>query len=125
MTLKEFFANPDFVSIGNKLLREIITENPEFVYNNVVIGMSNGCHYWRGVGSHTEPSPNPCNGCLFGQMFQKAGVSKEHLKQKNYGNLRGFDITLSVEVPEYWIKMQDKQDQGAKWGDLLQHLPES
>ena len=63
---------------------------------------------------------------LFGsQMFQKAGVSKEHLKQKNYGNLQGFDVTLSVEVPDYWIKMQDRQDQGASWGDLLQHLPES
>ena len=120
MTLKEFFANPDFVSMGNKLLREIIAENPDFVYNN---GIGGGCYYWRGVGDYQQPSPNPCNGCLFGQMFQKAGVSREHLKQKDYGSLLGFDVTLSVEVPDYWIKMQDEQDQGASWGSLLKHLP--
>lgn len=100
----------------NTELRRLITENPDFVYTpKPKLG---GCNYLTGPSYE----PNRCNGCIFGQALQNLGVPKSDLKiNRTITSL--WVYWFSYEPPEFWRKIQCRQDAGHPWGNLLEFLP--
>ena len=102
--------------IDNELLK-LMNEQPNFTYTD---GSPTGCFYTKG------PSTNPqkCNGCIFGQAFQKLGISKDTLEEleNDYIGAAKADW-LPEEIPDYWGQIQTAQDAGNRWGHLKRFLP--
>ena len=122
-TIKELIDHPGFVDLVDEKLRELIEEQPEFTYRKEDIS---GCYYDKGPDS----DPGKCDGCLFGQAFQKMGIPKSELGDQIGVLIEVYNeagtipaISQFPGVPHYWSNIQDAQDSGTKWGDLLQYLP--
>lgn len=103
----------------NQALLELIEEQPEFIYNTD----GGTCYYSRGPYS----DPNHCNGCIFGQAFQRLGIDIKELKKidRSVNSTIGFVSTIFVdeEIPKYWTTIQGEQDIGVAWGELKQFIP--
>jgi len=102
----------DFIKEVEGHLLDLMNENPDFVYSNDAYG----CFYHKGTEN------NPCDGCIFGQAFQRMGMLKENMT--DWGTLDNSTyITIQVaaedqRIPDSWISIQKRQDSGTKWGDL-------
>lgn len=101
----------------NNELRKLMTEQPTFQYTTE----NAGCYYHRGPTN----DPELCDGCIFGQAFQRLGITKETLDMEcsrdGIGDLD--EPWLTHERPDYWKTIQNEQDSGAAWGSLLHLLP--
>lgn len=100
-------------------LRKLMNEQPKFRY---VEGTGpKGCFYTHGPSNDIHK----CDGCIFGQAFQRLGISKELIDY----DLRNEYITYTTadwlprKKPDYWEYIQTAQDDGAAWGSLLKYLP--
>ena len=98
-------------------LRKLMTEQPDFRYAS---GHA-GCFYHQGPTGDSER----CDGCIFGQAFQRLGITKETLKNECTSNriAKLNEPWLTDEKPEYWTAIQSHQDNGQPWGSLLHLLP--
>lgn len=98
-------------------LRTLMTEQPNFQYTTE----GAGCFYYRGPTN----KPELCDGCIFGQAFQRLGITKETLKndcsRDGIGDLN--EPWLPDKKPDYWVCIQSAQDSGATWGSLVHLLP--
>ena len=118
-TLYQLFGHPDHVKLIDEKLLELIDENPDFVYSLVC---NFGCCY------HEGPTGNEHNstGCIFGQAFQRLGISVEYLKDNASGSIKTLYMNFSSgsihNIPRYWPIMQRLQDSGSSWKDLKQDL---
>lgn len=103
--------------INNELLK-LMNEQPDFRYTDA---QPEGCYYTMGPTS----DPLRCNGCIFGQAFQRLKISKKTLKEDlRYQYIRAAKADwLPKEIPEYWGKIQTAQDTGTPWGKLKSFLP--
>lgn len=99
-------------------LRKLMTEQPNFQYAK---GRPVGCFYYQGPTGDAKR----CTGCIFGQAFQRLGISQNTLKNDcSKENISGFrEPWLTDERPDYWVDIQDEQDSGATWGSLIHLLP--
>ena len=75
-TIKELIDHPDFVALVDEKLRELIEEQPEFTYRST--SDATGCYYDRGPDSNA----GRCDGCIFGQAFQRLGIPKSDLDSR-------------------------------------------
>lgn len=110
-----------FISEVNGHLRSLIAEKPDFQYCS---GRS-GCHYNSGPSNDDHYPKDHCKGCIFGQVFQRMGVPADNMA--TWGAMSDYDfedITENGYIPLYWVGMQEEQDAGKKWGELLPLLPE-
>tara|TARA_B100001059_G_C17532313_1_gene426186 strand:- start:54 stop:452 length:399 start_codon:yes stop_codon:yes gene_type:complete len=99
-------------------LRKLMDEQPNFRYNTS--GTLDTCYYHQGPAH----APEKCNGCIFGQAFQRLGITKEtlailHDPIETMPNTRW----MPHNRPYYWSKIQARQDKGNTWGSLKEHLP--
>jgi len=120
MNLKQLIESYDsyeeFIDAVDKKMLELIKESPDFKYAYTDDPI-NSCHYDRGA-SLDGPE---CDGCVFGQTFQRLGVEKEHLDYM--GTIQDLIKRFSsLEVPSYWKQIQDKQDNGCEWKELIKLL---
>lgn len=109
MSPKEFT-----VEIIEEKLLELMNEKPNFIYNKTETG-SVQCFYDKGVSEN-----NQCDGCIFGQAFQRLGMSKEDLSSHTEGVMSL--PFLEFTPPWSWNGLQQAQDDGAPWGKLKELL---
>ena len=99
-------------------LRKLMDEQPDFQYNTSKT--LDTCYYHQGPMN----DPELCNGCIFGQVFQRLGISRDKLA---YINDRINTIPKNGWLPNYrpfyWSKIQRRQDKGDTWGSLVHLLP--
>ena len=113
------------VEVVDQKIRELCSESPDFQYNP--FGQRCGCFYdgpsrLTRDGKTVATGPE-CSGCIFGQAFQRLGWDDK--AQMGYGGsieAMAFGI-MGTKAPHYWPTIQIEQDEGAKWGKLLEHLP--
>ena len=102
----------------NNELRKLMDEQPDFRYNTSETLAT--CYYHQGP----EHAPEHCNGCIFGQVFQRLGISRDKLA---YIDDRIDTIPKNGWLPNYrpyyWSRIQVRQDKGDTWGSLKQFLP--
>ena len=97
----------------NKALLELAEENPDFIYNDE--GNGGQCYYHKGVFKGEK-----CDGCIFGQAFQRLGLTKEYLKNYVSGTIKGIWVEHhQCSPPSYWIDIQFWQDSGKPWGETI------
>lgn len=107
-----------FAAVEEKL-RESAAEQPEFRYMIPQYDAYGGripspCYYASGTGLEGDPE---CDGCIFGQAFQRLGVSREALALASGG------INMIVELcPDSWSSVQHSQDTGTPWGEAIKFL---
>ena len=104
------------------VLRQLAAENPDFKY--IELGTVADCRYdgpavGLGVGGTSEVVGNPCSGCIFGQAFQREGVTE------------GLDIAAGIfeiaknlndSTKNRWNSLQLDQDSGDTWGEAIKQL---
>lgn len=102
----------------NNELRKLMDEQPDFRYNTS--GTLVTCYY------HQGPTNNPelCDGCIFGQVFQRLGISRATLAyvDEPIDTIPSNDWLPNYR-PYYWRRIQARQDKGDTWGSLKQYLP--
>jgi len=114
MKLQELVQKPNFIELVETELRRLAKEKPDFIYNPS--GKNVGCSYTGAATNGPE-----CDGCIFGQAFQRLGVDREDLKEctlviSHELRARGF------ESPKIWLTIQGNQDTGKSWGEAIKHL---
>lgn len=93
----------------NKELRKLVAEQPEFAY---APGPSGYCHYNRKHDDGPE-----CNGCIFGQVFQRLGVPQDSHELGSTLSVTQLWVDLNNESPPgSWYTVQKYQDSGYSWG---------
>ena len=121
MHLDEYMKTID-VPEFEAVLRQLAAEKPDFRY--VELGaVAADCRYdGPAVGSDGKVIGNPCSGCIFGQAFQREGVT-EGLETS-----RGiFKIAKNLDdsTKNRWNDLQLDQDSGDTWGEAIKHLGEN
>ena len=121
MHLDEYMKTID-VPKFEAVLRQLAAEKPDFRY--IEPGTIYAyCRYdgparKKGTG---KIAGNPCSGCIFGQAFQREGVT------------HGLDIGRSIDriakdqtesTKLRWGRLQANQDSGDTWGEAIKHLGE-
>jgi len=97
-------------------LRKLMTEQPTFQYAT----RGARCFYHQGPTGDTKR----CDGCIFGQAFQRLGITKKTLDECSRSNIRDFKEPWLTNIkPDYWQDIQTAQDQGIAWGNLIHYLP--
>ena len=105
----------------DKELLKLIDEQPEFVYptTNEKIDLES-CYYNQGPANDISK----CDGCIFGQAFQRLGIAKERLHSvAAIRMLKLNELPDEKARPKYWQKIQAAQDMGTPWGELKKLLP--
>jgi hypothetical protein len=118
MTLEQLFrsfsSTADFIDAVDAKLIELAKEKPDFEYRGY-----GPCYYHRGRMQYGARVNVECDGCIFGQAFQRLGVEKENL------NVTGTINEILWEymtTPTYWADIQSRQDRGEKWSDAIKPL---
>lgn len=125
MKLKEVVAKyPNkraFISAVKSELVKLAETKKEFTYHNpknYEFSKVDPCHYNKGPDS----SPRRCKGCIFGQALKNLGWTDK--EERSYlGTVKGlFSDFAGLEVPEYWSKIQEMNDDNEPWGAFLKVL---
>ena len=99
-------------------LRALAAENPDFKYNPTE-KEADACYYHRQANS--DPKEN--DGCIFGQAFQRLGVTKETLALARYRTaINSLWLYTNESVPDSWGYVQRAQDSGGTWGEAIKFL---
>ena len=100
-------------------LRKLMNEQAEFTY--VDEDGPKGCFYTHGPSN----DPHRCDGCIFGQAFQRLGISKEIIEDDIKNEYIAYAVAnwLPRKKPDYWVDIQEAQDNGVAWGRLIKFLP--
>lgn len=104
----------NFEKVLNDKLKELVTQNPKFVYNPV--GSGSKCYYDRGV-----PGGPECNGCIFGQALKELGWRDHTEMETDEIIVALFAIYTNFKAPFYWNRIQNKQDWGSSWEEAIQY----
>jgi len=130
-TLKELFSRPNYLELVEEKLRELATEQSDFIY----APKSNRskfkpiCSYY-GPALYTdigEIGPD-CSGCIFGQAFQRLGVPATDLNSMQAIDIyidylhETFEIDNVPRCPVSWKLIQENQDEGKSWGEIIKLL---
>lgn len=114
--LFELFSSPDWKEKIESKLLELAEEYPSFEYNKIQKGP---CHYHKG----TENGPD-CDGCIFGQAFQRLGVPKKELAKIGV-TIRFVIIAFDKSCPSEWSDVQSNQDRGMCWKNAIEPIRQS
>lgn len=120
MHLNEYIKTID-VNKFESVLKELAAENPSFRYIELgLIGAS--CRYNGPAKSicTEEVVGNPCSGCIFGQAFQREGVTEGLDTLETIGQI--VESKVSSNVVKRWAKLQASQDLGDTWGEAIKCL---
>jgi hypothetical protein len=113
MLFKELCRQENVIELVEEQLVKLMEENPDFVYSDYEKYGLTQCNYHCGPDNNKDSS----EGCVFGQVFQRLGISKEELKGL-WGNIQ--QITAQYfTCPDSWKLIQFNQDRGMSWGNLL------
>jgi hypothetical protein len=116
-TLQELFLLPNYKELVEEKLTELAKEKPDFRYSYIKDGM---CSYNTSCTDFGTLAGPECDGCIFGQAFQRLGIPKENLC-----------INISIDkllllyrkVPiTSWTFVQKAQDNGDTWGEAIKYL---
>lgn len=113
--IASFEGEAAFYAAVEEKLEELAGEKPESVYREAGAGAGlASCYYHQGAGGDTE-----CDGCIFGQAFQRLGLTKEGCKHLS---LRGEIHFIVRGCPASWSMVQDRQDHGKTWREAVEAL---
>ena len=121
MHLDEYMKTID-VPKFEAVLRQLASEKPDFRYVELGAGAADCRYDGPAVGSDGKAIGNPCSGCIFGQAFQREGVTHGLMTTEPIwlitNDLNGF-------TRDRWNELQMSQDTGDTWGEAIKHLGEN
>jgi len=119
-TLSELFALPNYKELIEEKLKELAAEQPDFIYNPSSAGR---CNYngpaTTRVSLDLQVGPD-CEGCIFGQAFQRLGIPKNELN--TMASIDSITNCYANRQFPNWSKVQNSQDNSASWGDAIKFL---
>jgi len=113
MLFEELCQKENVIELVEEQLVKLMEESPNFVYSDYEKNGSVPCNYHCGPMDNEDSS----EGCIFGQVFQRLGISKEELKGC-WGGI-GQITCRYFKCPDSWKLIQFNQDRGMSWGTLL------
>lgn len=121
MHLNEYMKTID-VPKFEAVLRQLAAESPDFRYIELgTVGVD--CRYdGPARDDDGEVRGNPCSGCIFGQAFQREGVT-EGLDTGS--SIYSIAENLNGSVRDNWDGLQFRQDSGDTWGEAIKQLGEN
>ena len=121
MHLDEYMKTID-VPKFEAVLRQLAAEKPDFRYVKLGAGAADCRYDDPAVGSDGKVIGNPCSGCIFGQAFQREGVTEGLDTVRGIGSIAN---NLNKFTTDKWVGVQFSQDDGDTWGEAIKHLGEN
>ena len=122
MHLDEYMKTID-VPKFEAVLRQLAEENPDFRY--VEPRMEDISCKYNGPAIYDKTGKvagNPCSGCIFGQAFQREGVTQG---LQTLASISAIAENLDNSTIDKWAGLQVDQDNGKTWGEAIKQLGEN
>ena len=118
MHLDEYMKTID-VPKFEAVLRQLAAENPDFRY--VEPGTVDVSCRYDGPAKDDDGKVvgNPCSGCIFGQAFQREGVTQG---LDSGSTIYSITENLNDSTRDNWFELQQCQDNGETWGEAIKQL---